>query len=124
MNFRPAIFCMLPFNVASHLCFYFGVFAFFFRVLGGLAHHKSHVLVWRCRCASAKRSRLLPEVFDDCSSVRRGLALRDRAIIREVNETLFALNFLETGGVGCSEVCEKVEYSIRSTDLASPAFHL
>ena len=27
--FRPAIFCMLPFNVASHLCCYFGVFAFF-----------------------------------------------------------------------------------------------
>ena len=33
--FRPAIFCMLPFNVASHLCCYFGVFRFF-RVLGGL----------------------------------------------------------------------------------------
>ena len=27
--FRPAIFCMLPFNVASHLCCCFGVFAFF-----------------------------------------------------------------------------------------------
>ena len=37
--FRPAMFfCMLPFNAASHLCCYFGVFAFF-RVLGGLAHH-------------------------------------------------------------------------------------
>ena len=35
---RPAIFCMLPFYVASHLCCYFGAFAFF-RVLGGLAHH-------------------------------------------------------------------------------------
>ena len=31
---------MLPFNVTSHLCCYFGVFVFF-RVLGGLAHHKS-----------------------------------------------------------------------------------
>ena len=30
---------MLPFNVASHLCCYFSVF---FRVLGGLAHHKLH----------------------------------------------------------------------------------
>ena len=39
--FRPAIFCMLPFNVASHLCCYFGVFAFF-RVRGGLAHHKKN----------------------------------------------------------------------------------
>ena len=29
-DFRPAIFSMLPFNVASHLCCYFGVFAFFF----------------------------------------------------------------------------------------------
>ena len=49
-------------------------------------------------CASAKRSRLFPEVFDDCSSVGRRLSPRERAIIREVNETVFALNFLETGG--------------------------
>ena len=42
---------------------------------------------------------------------------------REVNETVFALNFMETGGVGRSESCEKVEYSILSTDLASPALH-
>ena len=36
--------------------------------------------------ASAKRSRLLPEVFDDCSEVGRRLSPRDRAIMREVSE--------------------------------------
>ena len=46
-------------------------------------------------CASAKRSRLLPEVFDDCSSVSRRRSLRDGAIIREVSETAIALNFLD-----------------------------
>ena len=35
-------------------------------------------------CVSAKRSRLLPEVFDDCSSVSRRLSPRERAIIREI----------------------------------------
>ena len=49
-------------------------------------------------CASAKRSRLFPEVFDDCSSVRRRLSPRERAIIRDLNETVFSLSFLETGG--------------------------
>ena len=29
-DFSTSFFCMLPFNVASHLCCYFGVFAFFF----------------------------------------------------------------------------------------------
>ena len=48
-------------------------------------------------CASAKRYRLLPEVFDDCSSVRRRLSPRGRAIIKGVNETVFAVNFLEMG---------------------------
>ena len=74
-------------------------------------------------CASAKRSRLFPEVFDDCSSVGLRLSPRDRAIIREVNETVFALNMLETGCIGLSESCEEVEYSMFSTDLASLAFH-
>ena len=73
-------------------------------------------------CASAKRSSLLPEVFfDDCSYVGCTRSPRERAIIRELNETVFALNFLETCGIDCSESCEKVEYSILSTDLASPA---
>ena len=72
-------------------------------------------------CASAKRSRLLPEVFDDCSSVSRRRSLRDGAIIREVSETAIALNFLEASGTNCSESCEKVGYSMLSTDLASPA---
>ena len=42
----------LPFNVASHLCCKFGVFAFF-RVLGGLAHHnvKCKNTVGAPRCA-------------------------------------------------------------------------
>ena len=40
-------------------------------------------------CASAKRSRLLPEVFDDRSYVGRRLSPRERAIIRELNETAF-----------------------------------
>ena len=39
------------------------------------------------------------------------------------NESVFALNFLETGGVGLSESCEKVEYSMLSIDLASPVRH-
>ena len=52
-------------------------------------------------CASAKRSRLLPEVFDE-----RSLAFR--AIIREVNETFFAHL---TGGVVGSESRERVGYS-------------
>ena len=54
-------------------------------------------------CASAKRLRVLPEVFDDCSSASRRLSLLRTAIIREVNETVFALNFLETGGIVGSE---------------------
>ena len=37
-------------------------------------------------CASAKRSRLFTEVFDDCSC-----AGRDGAIIRELKEIVFAL---------------------------------
>ena len=72
-------------------------------------------------CACAKRSRLPPEVFGDCSYFGCRLSLRDGAIIRELNETAFALNFPKTGGIGRSESCEKVEYSILSPDLASPA---
>ena len=72
-------------------------------------------------CASAQRSRLPPGVFDDCSSVRRMLSHRERAINREVSEIVFALNFLETGGTVESESCEKVEYSRLSTNLASRA---
>ena len=54
-------------------------------------------------CASAKRFLLLPEVFDDCSLVDRMFPPRDRASIREMNETVFALSFLETGGTVDSE---------------------
>ena len=34
-----------------------------------------------------------------------------------MSETVFALNFLELGGIGHSESCEKVRYSILSSDL-------
>ena len=57
--------------------------------------------------ASAKRSRQLLDVFVDCSCAGFKLSPRDRAIIREMTETFFALNFLETGGLGRSESCEK-----------------
>ena len=40
-------------------------------------------------CASAKRARLLPEVFDDWSYVGRRLSLRDTAIIGQLSETAF-----------------------------------
>ena len=59
-------------------------------------------------CASAKRSRLLLEVvFDACQSVRRRLSPRKKAISRQMSETVFALNFLETGGTVDSESFEK-----------------
>ena len=51
----------------------------------------------------------------------RRLSPRERAIIKEVHETVFALNFLETDSIVDSESCEKIGYSILSTDLASPA---
>ena len=51
-------------------------------------------------CASAKCSRLLLEVFDDCSRAGCRLSLRDGAIIRELNETVLAVKFPETGGIG------------------------
>ena len=58
-------------------------------------------------CASAERSRVLPEVFDDSSSVCRRLSPRESATIGEVKKTVLALNFLETGGIIGSESCEK-----------------
>ena len=56
-------------------------------------------------CASARRSRFPPEVVDDISRVGRNLSPRVRAVIRELDKTTFALNFLETGGV--AEPCQK-----------------
>ena len=72
-------------------------------------------------CASAKRSRLLPEVVDDCSHVGRRLSPRGRGLIRKMNGSAFALNFLETGGIGLSESCEKV--GTPSCATASPVAH-
>ena len=80
------------------------------RNAGSLLRRVSWILevsVWRCRAR-------LPNVlgsflkFDDWSYVGCRLSPRDRAIIREVNETAFSVNFLETGGIGCSESCDKV----------------
>ena len=61
-------------------------------------------------CASVTRSRLLPDVSDDCLYAGRRLSPRDRAIMRDMNESAFALNFLETGGVDISESCMKVNF--------------
>ena len=64
-------------------------------------------------CASAKRSRLLLEVFDDCSTVSRRPP-RAKGIIREVNETVFVLNFLKKGSslkkmtASCAFIVSKV----------------
>ena len=69
-------------------------------------------------CASAKPSRLLPEVFDDCSLFGRMLSPRDWAIIRELNESVFAFEFLETGCIGHSESTEKVGPGVSSTSLS------
>ena len=63
--------------------------------------------MWRLPCASATRSRVLLEVFDVYSSVSRRLSPREWAIIREVNETVVARNFLETGGIVASQSSEK-----------------
>ena len=88
---------------------------------GGVAAGRTHSAGFGMTLpgASAKRSRLFLDVFDDCSRAGFKLSLRERAIIREMNETIFAVNFLETGGVGCSESCEEVGYSTLSTGLAS-----
>ena len=48
-----------------------------------------------------------PEVFDDCSSVSRRLSLRERTVIREVNETVCALDVLETSRIVGSVSREK-----------------
>ena len=55
-----------------------------------------------------------------CSLVGRMLSPRDKAIIREMNESAFAFDFLETGGIGHPGSCDKV---VNSTDLASPGLH-
>ena len=49
--------------------------------------------------ASARRSRFHSEILDDWSCGGRRLSFRDRATIMEMNESFFALNFLETGGI-------------------------
>ena len=67
--------------------------------------------MWRYRAC-------LPNVFDDCSSVGRRLFPRERAVIREVNETVFVVFFFHTGGIVGSESCNKAGYSILFTDLA------
>ena len=48
-------------------------------------------------CASAKHSRLFPEVFDDCSHVGCRLSLREWAIIQGVERVCFCFGFLGDG---------------------------
>ena len=72
------------------------------------------VLVWRCHAR-------VPYVLGSC--LKFLMTPRDRALIKEMNESGFALNYLETGGISLPESCEKVECSILSTDWASPAIH-
>ena len=69
-------------------------------------------------CASAKRSRFLPEVFDDCSCVGRKLSPRDVE-----RDRFFAVDFWDSCGIRYSESCKKVVYSILSTGLSSPVLH-
>ena len=59
-------------------------------------------------CASVKRSRLLPGVFGECSFTGFKLSPLDREILGEANETAFAINVMETGGIGSFESCDKV----------------
>ena len=74
------------------------------------------VLVRRCHACLPDVLGSVLKFFDDCSYAGRRLSPRDRAIIRELNETVFADNFLETRGTVFSESCEKVGYSILSSD--------
>ena len=73
--------------------------------------------------AAARRSRLLPEVFDDCSCVGRKRPSQVRAIIRELNETILAAIFLKSGGVACAGPCPKVANSILRVDPGSTTLH-
>ena len=68
--------------------------------------------MWRC-CER------LPNV--PVSFLKYLMTARQRAIIWEMGETAFALNLLETGGIGGIEVCGEGKYSMLSTDLSSSA---
>ena len=60
--------------------------------------------MWRHRA----RLPYVPGSFLKLLTTGRKLSLRVRAIIRELNETVFALIFFrETGSVGRAESCEK-----------------
>ena len=78
--------------------------------------------MWRSRARLPDVLSSFLRFLHNCSCVGRKLSSRVRALIRELNETVFALNFLETGGIGRSESCEKVEFSILCTNLVSPTF--
>ena len=77
----------------------------------GRVSRVEEVLVWRCRAQ-------LPNVlgsFLKFSAITRLFvagSLRDRVIIREMNESVFVLNIWETGAFGLSKSCEKVVYPI------------
>ena len=58
---------------------------------GGFAACRIHSGGFGVMLPSAKRSRLFPDGFDDCSSAGVKLSPRDEAIIREMNVTVFAI---------------------------------
>ena len=69
--------------------------------------------MWRCRAR-------LPNVLASflkylSSSVGRRLSLREGDILKEVNDSVFALNFLVTGGIGCSSVKSEVLHVVHRT---------
>ena len=81
------------------------------------------VLVWRCH---ARLPNVIGSFLNFLMTVRMlvaGSLLVTGRSSGKWNQTVCAVNFLETGGVGFSAPCEKVGYSTLSNDLASPAFH-
>ena len=76
--------------------------------------------MWRCCARLPNVSCLFLKFFDDCSSGGRRLSLRNTAIIRELNETVFAnkkmtLFFLNRAKRWSAPYC--------TPDLASLALH-
>ena len=84
-----------------------------FRLCDGHGPWNVEVLVW-LPCASAQRSRLLPEVFDDCcwSQAHSAVSGQSSGIW---TRPFLALNFLETGRVAPAESCEKVGTPVTAT---------
>ena len=87
------------------------------RLLVGASRHRHNdvsmeVLMWRCRLRLPNVLVFFLKYLMTARPFVVWLSLRERDIFREVNESVLALKFTETGGVGLSESCEKVRYSI------------